>query len=91
VRAFEPPLRPTHALETAQIERYQGSDLDPAALIWVKALRGGDAKPVSLHEAAALQAPLRVKRVGFTRRPSLPVYPEQRTSRDRPGWSVSCQ
>lgn len=41
VRAFEPPLRPTHTLETAQHERYQGFDLAPAALIWVKASRVG--------------------------------------------------
>jgi hypothetical protein len=45
VRAFEPPLRPTHTLETAQHERYQGFDLAPAALIWVKASRGRDANP----------------------------------------------
>src|ERR1700720_3174782 len=30
-------------------------------------------------------------RVGLTPRPLLPVYPNQRTSQDRPDWSVSCQ
>src|SRR6202022_3580032 len=29
--------------------------------------------------------------VGLTLRPSLPVYPDQRTSSDRPNWSGSCQ
>jgi hypothetical protein len=30
-------------------------------------------------------------RVGLTPRPLLPVYPNQRTSQDRPDWSGSCQ
>ena len=32
-----------------------------------------------------------VIRVGLTLSPLLPVYPNERTSRDRPGWSVLCQ
>lgn len=32
-----------------------------------------------------------VIRVSLAPRPLLPIYPEQRTSQDRPGWSVSCQ
>jgi hypothetical protein len=32
-----------------------------------------------------------VNRVGLTPRPLFPVHPNQRTSQDRPGWSVSCQ
>ena len=31
-----------------------------------------------------------VIRVGLTLSPLLPVYPNERTSRDRPGWSVLC-
>src|SRR3954465_13632900 len=33
---------------------------------------------------------IRVNRVGLASRPLLPVYPEQRTSLDRTGWSVTC-
>lgn len=35
--------------------------------------------------------PLRVNRVGLTLGQPLPVYPYERTSLDRPGWSGSCQ
>ena len=37
------------------------------------------------------RCPRRVNRVILTVRRRLPVYPEQRTSSDRPDWSGSCQ
>ena len=36
------------------------------------------------------RGPLRVNRVTVAVRHSLPVYPDQRTSTDRPSWSVPC-
>ena len=45
----------------------------------------------SLDPTVQCQGLKRVNHFGFTRRPSLPVYSGQRTSRDRPGWSVLCQ
>src|ERR1700676_4358461 len=40
---------------------------------------------------ATASCPRWVKSAGLTLCRSLPVYPDQRTSSDRPGWSVSCQ
>jgi hypothetical protein len=37
--------------------------------------------------SASWRNPLRVNRVCLTPRPLLPVYPNQRTSEYRPGWS----
>ena len=41
--------------------------------------------------AVKVPCPIRVNRVGLTAHGRLPLYPDQRTPSDRPGWSGSCQ
>ena len=75
--AFWRILALTSASHSCQLARYARASLRASCRL--------------IPPASQLARRLWVIRVGLTLSPLLPVYPNERTSRDRPGWSVLCQ